>query len=450
MVRLTRRVFTDLAIWMMGLGLAMGLVFPFFVILLGVPSEDVLSPVFFAACVAAGLTVGAVNIRLARAVVGERLSVLAQRMRFVEGSLQAAMQSGSMGDCTPEHCRIVIDSEDEIGESARAFNQLVEALSLSLETASAVRTFTDTLASQLEVDVLAEKALEQLVQHTGAAAGAILIDVDGQMNVAASQGLRSPDSLISSEHVRRALRTETGHSVLLPDDITVDGVLTDFCPREALVEPVVYKESTLGVIILAGAAPFRDEDRSRLQLFRQGLALALQNALAHERLQRLAALDPLTGAYNRRFGLARLREEFRRAARLNSPVGVLMFDLDHFKDVNDTYGHLAGDQVLVRIARAARTVIRDGDILVRYGGEEFLAILPAASLSDAAEVSERLRRVVQDTVVHEDEQEVRVTISVGATAYPEMDVADETALVQRADRALYRAKDAGRNRVVMS
>jgi two-component system cell cycle response regulator len=94
----------------------------------------------------------------------------------------------------------------------------------------------------------------------------------------------------------------------------------------------------------------------------------------------------LTGAYNRRLGIARLHEEFGRAVRMAVPLGVLMFDLDHFKPVNDTYGHLAGDRVLVRVGKLARSVMHDGDIMVRYGGEEFLAILPGASRNDLSQV----------------------------------------------------------------
>ena len=89
-------------------------------------------------------------------------------------------------------------------------------------------------------------------------------------------------------------------------------------------------------------------------------------------------MDPLTDAYNRRFGLARLREEFSRAVRAENPLGILMLDLDHFKAINDTYGHLVGDRVLRAVATACRRVVREGDILIRYGGEEFLVLLPGA------------------------------------------------------------------------
>ena len=450
MIRLTRKVFTDLAIWMIGLGLLMGLIFPFFVALMGIPARSVLTPWFFGACMAAGLIVGATNIGLARLVVGRRLRILAERMHHVASNLEDVAGGSDLSRCKPDECLLTVDSEDEIGESSQAFNHLVQTLALSLQTEAAVQTFTEMLSSQLDVNDLTDRALHQLLEHTHAGAGAILVETEGEVQVAVSHGIRAANTISASDYVRQALRTEKRQSVLLPEDIVVEGVLTDFRPREVLIDPILYKEVTLGAIVLASGSGFTAEERNRLDLFRQGLALALHNALLYDRLQRLAALDPLTSLYNRRFGMARLHEEFGRAVRVTAPLGVLMFDIDHFKQVNDIYGHLAGDRVLVRVAKLARTVMRDGDVIVRYGGEEFLAILPGASRNDLYNVGERLRRMIEDAAVADGEQTIRVTVSIGATAYPEVDAEDETALVKQADKALYAAKESGRNRVLMA
>jgi two-component system, cell cycle response regulator len=148
--------------------------------------------------------------------------------------------------------------------------------------------------------------------------------------------------------------------------------------------------------------------------------------------------------------MMRLREEFGRAVRINAPLGVLMFDLDYYKSVNDTYGHHIGDRILAHIAAVARSTMREGDVLVRYGGDEFVVILPAASREDVSQVAERLRRKVEETSLVDGDQTVRVTISLGGTAYPELDARDEIGFVRCADRALYSAKEAGRNRVIMA
>jgi diguanylate cyclase (GGDEF)-like protein len=449
-MRVTKKVFHDLAIWMIAFGLGIGIVFPFFVILLGVPARTALTVTFFLACLGAGAAAGVINFALARVVVGSRMKLLAKAMTHIEENLLSMAISGDMNQCTPEECLIDVDSEDEIGESAAAFNQLVEALAHSMETQSAVRSFSEMLSSQLELEGLATQALRQFLEHTGASAGAILCESGGELSVASSHGLKDVESLADSDHIRLAARTGESQIICMPDDVQVDGVMAHFRPSEIAVLPATYKSIPLGVVLLATSDSFDSDARTRMELFRQSLGLALNNAVAHDRLQRLAALDPLTGVYNRRFGLSRLHEEFDRAVRMNAPMGVLMIDIDHFKQVNDTYGHLVGDRVLIAVTGIAKTILRDGDVLIRYGGEEFLAVLPAASSEDLNLVGERLRRAVEDSSVADGSQTIRVTISLGGASYPNQNVAKEDALVQLADEALYQAKDSGRNRLILS
>ena len=401
MVRITRKVFTDLSIFMIGLGLIIGVVFPFFVSWMGIPREFVFKPWFFVACITAGIIVGALNIRLARTIVGSRMKLLGNRMQFVTQNLQLIKEGKNINSCSPEQCKIMVDSEDEIGDSAQAFNSLVETLFSSMETENALNEFTHLLGSQLAVRDLSEKALQQLMEHTHSTAGAIIIENDAALEVVVSQGIRDVNRLLESDHVKSAVRYENRVQLSLPLDVQVEGVLTDFRPREVIIQPVLYKDVVLGLIILASVKDYSPDELTRLNLFSQSLALALHNALLFDRLERLAALDSLTGIYNRRFGMIRLHEEFGRALRMNAPIGVLMMDLDHFKQVNDTYGHLTGDRVLLRLARVARSVLREGDILVRYGGEEFLAILPGASRHDVTNIGERLRRKVSETRLEE-------------------------------------------------
>jgi diguanylate cyclase (GGDEF)-like protein len=230
----------------------------------------------------------------------------------------------------------------------------------------------------------------------------------------------------------------------------MEGVLADFRPGEILVLPASYKGVPLGVTVLGKTGSYQEEELTRLELFRQGFGLALNNALAHDRLQRLAALDPLTGVYNRRFGLGRLHEEFERSIRSTIPLGLLMLDIDHFKSVNDTYGHQAGDRILKSIAAIIKSILREGDILVRYGGEEFLAILPAAASEDLELIGERIRRSVEESSHPYDSQTIRGTISIGGAAFPNQNVEKESALLQLADDSLYKAKETGRNRVIVA
>lgn len=450
-MRITRKVFHDLAIWMACFGLSIGMVFPFFVTMLGVPADIALKKVFFAACLGAGALAGILNYCLARWVVGVRLRVLANSMSQVEQNLNKMTYKGDLSDCTPDNCMITVDSEDEIGESALAFNRLVESLSMSMKTQVAVRSFSKMLTSHLEIENLAQNALMQFFEHTDAVGGLILYESDGELKIAASHGLRSPELVAESDHVMVAVRTGQRQIVSIPGDVRIEGIVMDIQPSEIMFFPIKNKSVPLGVVVLATGRRFEEEQQNRIDLFIQGLALALNNAIAHEDLQRLAALDPLTGIYNRRFGLSRLHEEFVRSVRANTPLGVMMFDLDHFKVVNDTYGHFVGDRVLKSICGIAKSsLLREGDVLFRYGGEEFGAVLPATSAEDLRCIAERLRKGIEENVLSDGANVVRVTVSIGCAAYPSQNVDSEDLLIQLADKALYQAKDAGRNQVVFS
>jgi two-component system cell cycle response regulator len=166
-------------------------------------------------------------------------------------------------------------------------------------------------------------------------------------------------------------------------------------------------------------------------------------------LERLSISDGLTGLYNHRHIHGLLAEEFERVARTHDCMSVAMFDLDHFKSVNDTYGHQAGDRVLVELADILREVARDVDRLGRYGGEEFMVLLPETCIDDAAVFVERVRReVARRPFDAGSDQPLRMTISAGVATYPHDTIPDVESLVRLADQALYTAKDTGRNRVV--
>jgi diguanylate cyclase (GGDEF)-like protein len=174
-------------------------------------------------------------------------------------------------------------------------------------------------------------------------------------------------------------------------------------------------------------------------------ALALRQLLRARRLRRLAMIDDLTGLANRRSILALLDQQLRGARRDDAPVSVVAFDIDHFKRINDTWGHDAGDRALKRIAALARSAVRASDRIGRVGGEEFLAVLPRSSAMVAREIAERVRETTAAADFDEVAPGLRITLSLGvATRVPGE---SGQKLGKRADEALYRAKQGGRNRV---
>jgi diguanylate cyclase (GGDEF)-like protein len=174
--------------------------------------------------------------------------------------------------------------------------------------------------------------------------------------------------------------------------------------------------------------------------------LLMHKERADEESSRLATTDPLTGVFNRRTFIELAEQELARAHRAGTPLTIMMLDLDHFKQVNDTCGHLVGDEVLVSFTRLIRDCIRRGDLVVRYGGEEFCVLLPSTTLAAATALAERIRTTCAAEPL--TERAFKVTVSIGLTARPSTGVTRLNDLLARADEALYRAKDGGRNQVV--
>ncbi|MEO6143852.1 MAG: GGDEF domain-containing protein, partial [Dermatophilaceae bacterium] len=267
---------------------------------------------------------------------------------------------------------------------------------------------------------------------------------------AGSCGIRQAEDLTTNETVLAALRTGRPSVLHLSTDVMVSGSLVDFIPQEVQVIPVSYGVVPVGVLVVAFAQPSSNEAGAVLNATMPGLAVALNNALNHENLQRVAAMDPLTGVYNRRFGLQRLAEEYGRSIRSGDPLGLLMFDLDHFKAVNDTYGHVVGDRVLQSVVRATRQVLREGDVFMRYGGEEFMIVLPGAGRDDLVQAAERVRRSVAEAEISEAGQRIAVTVSIGGSGLPDKSASSPEDLIVVADAALYTSKESGRDRWVVA
>jgi diguanylate cyclase (GGDEF)-like protein len=163
-----------------------------------------------------------------------------------------------------------------------------------------------------------------------------------------------------------------------------------------------------------------------------------------------ASRDALTQIYNKRFFVERLQSEFAFAQRHSAPLSLIIFDIDHFKQVNDTYGHLAGDYVLAELAKVITPVIRSEDIFARYGGEEFVIMSRSTDPPSAAVVSERIRASIEEYAFEFEGTKLPITISVGLAAMPHPEVKQPEDLVAAADKALYEAKHGGRNRVVVA
>lgn len=220
----------------------------------------------------------------------------------------------------------------------------------------------------------------------------------------------------------------------------------DPASADHLCLPLVAGGCTRGVLGVEGVPSLTDHERNIFEMVVALLAAALGNAALIRDLHDSSVRDPLTGCFTRPHTFEFFATELRRARRSRAPLSVVMFDLDHFKAINDTHGHLGGDAVLAAIGGCMQAVLRGGDVKCRYGGEEFLLVLPDTPLAGAHHVAETLRRRIAGSPVPWTGRDITVTASFGATTIAQGEL-DPFAVIARADAALYRAKRAGRNRV---
>lgn len=245
-----------------------------------------------------------------------------------------------------------------------------------------------------------------------------------------------------------ALRLGQPHLALQDADLRCrhieETAAADFCL------PLAAHHETLGMLHLSIAATEPADIQGKQTMasaFAEQVALGLRNLQLREQLRELSIRDPVTGLMNRRYMEESLLRELSRAIRKKLPLSVVMIDVDHFKHFNDTFGHEAGDQVLKEFANLLERQLRGSDLACRYGGEEFILILPEASKDAALEKAEAIREAVKQLKIFSGSQPVgTVTISGGTAVFPE-DGENSQQLLAAADAALYRAKEAGRDRV---
>jgi diguanylate cyclase (GGDEF)-like protein len=318
-----------------------------------------------------------------------------------------------------------------------AFENFVEHSPRQQSAAEIRRFFFDTVRARLEPE-------QALVAAADAAAG--LLEVVERLAPAAPEAPSIMTQPAACPAIRSGKPVCVGDTALLP---------TCRCELEVprapayLCLPLLYEGSLSGLVSLTGpAGHWTDERRAQASRYAAHLAreLAVQERLAHA--QRQAMVDELTGLYNRRFGEEYLRKLVALGRRFHRAFALLVLDLDHFKAFNDSFGHLAGDRLLRAFAAALMRPMRQSALAARWGGEEFLVILPETDADGALRVAQRLRSAIVQVRL-EETPATPVTVSIGVAVFPEHG-GDERELLAAADRALYRAKNSGRNRAELA
>jgi len=220
--------------------------------------------------------------------------------------------------------------------------------------------------------------------------------------------------------------------------------------QSLLILPLLVREEPIGTFALAarGRDVFGGQVRPTLQALSNQLAVALSNAASVRRLAELATTDGLTGCYNKRYFNEELKARLNAAERFGRQLSLVITDIDHFKVVNDTYGHSTGDVVIRELGQILQRLKRETDVVARFGGEEFCVLCEETDAEGAMHLAERVRQELEQTVFETELGKLKVTCSLGVATYPDHAKLRD-GLFDAADRALYQAKHTGRNRVAV-
>jgi diguanylate cyclase (GGDEF)-like protein len=395
------------------------------------------------------------------AAAGLLLTVVARGLAQPFADLTEAAERVVEGDLDTT---IATDEEGEAGRLGTAFNRVTDELRRSLRELERSREdlrvslerIGDTLTSTHDLDGLLQVVLETARATLGARAGVVLQQRGEQVTLVAEQGLRDAG-------LRTPTRVQPGTGVLgrvISTGVAARGPLgsgpTTLQPTGAephtgnvLAVPLRSMGSVVGVVALydrLDERPFDAADEDALGTLAGQASIAIDNVQLHHEAQRLSTTDPLTGLWNFRYLSMSLAREIERSTRFDRPLAVLMLDLDHFKSVNDAYGHARGDAVLRELAHRVHEQIREVDTFARYGGEEFVVVLPETTVEGAAQLADRICVAVRrEPFLMDADEPLDVTVSIGGAAFPEHGSTPAT-LMRAADKALYVAKDEGRDR----
>lgn len=357
--------------------------------------------------------------------------------------------------------QIPVRSRDEVGQLAMAFNDMTARLEDTItqlyssrdQLQRAVRRVGETLRSTHDMRQILDSVINTATDAVDADAGILWTFTSTRDELYPVIGSRIPTEGLGRVPVGKGvvgLVAERGSAIVVAPNKAA--------PRRATAEPSfpvglaipLYSEDRItGVIALYRNEnhPFTREDYETVLFLAEQGGVAIENVLLHDEARRLSITDGLTGVWNRRYLQMQFRQVLATSMRFNRPFSVLMLDLDHFKEVNDTHGHQRGDAILIEFAHRVSAILREVDTFARYGGEEFICLLSETDVTGAVTTAEKIHEVIRSQpFAGVAEDPIRITTSIGVASYPDHGSSYQD-LVEAADRALYQAKQQGRDRV---
>lgn len=302
-----------------------------------------------------------------------------------------------------------------------------------------IREIKEELKSLKKLETTVEDKHEQLLKKEEAYLGEINESIEKELTVIVLGTVKKTinKEMTALKMLRRHIRNQVRHQVTKEINTAIGRLIPDI---KKMIKDEIKKVS-LDIMNQLRRQTGRQLVRESVELIKESTSVLMEQK---EDSERRAIMDQLTGCFNRRYFETRMDEELSLAKRFRNKMCMIMFDIDHFKKVNDTYGHQAGDTVLMEVSAVAKGCLRGEDYLCRYGGEEFAIIMPETSVDEAHEVAERMRKLIEEHAFYGGNQLINVTISLGIAGYPEHAIIKEK-LIEKADAALYAAKNSGRN-----
>jgi diguanylate cyclase (GGDEF)-like protein len=345
---------------------------------------------------------------------------------------------------------------DEIGQLGRAFNTMSASIRQKIEQLSAINNVVLGIHAHIDLELLLQDVVNVARRLINAEMSVlILLDEQGKKIKYFKTSMPKPCAMKDQPEGKGLLGVvvKKGLAIRLAnmkEDLRSVGLPADHPPIHTLLGiPIKINDKPIGGVFLANKADngrFTLEDEELLLILVYQAAVAIENARLLEAAHRLAITDGLTGLLNHREFYRRLADYLKGSERYHYAVSLLMIDIDHFKQFNDTYGHQMGDQVLKTVGDTIKTQVRDVDVCARYGGEEFVVILANTDTSQAVMLAERMRSVIFAYPFKHDGIRSQLSVSIGIASFPK-DADNIKDLVKRADEALYMAKESGRNKV---
>ncbi|WP_051904515.1 GGDEF domain-containing protein [Hippea jasoniae] len=453
MVVKQKSIVRESLIYMLLLGVVIGILFlPVADIVFHLPKTKIYSLPFILTTVSSGIFVGSISFLIVKFVVLNRLKELEEKIEAITQNIfnYQVGKIGSVDECT--NCYLKIPSRDILGSIATKYNALIRIIRNQFYQHELIENYSQKISKIVTRDDLNKITTEFFIEKLSLIGCEIYsLTYTGEIDFVFSKGVHSN---LSEQKILSLNDILDKNQIISMKDKDVELVEFGSCaikPKEVYYYPIIHSNFRL-LVVFYSPSFITKEKRTLIDHILNEYKFAYESAQMYEKMQKMAAYDELTGIYNRRFGMKRLIEEYKRALRTESCFCVLMIDIDFFKKINDTYGHQAGDYILASIGKIIQSNFRAEDIVMRYGGEEFFCVMSNSNIQNGKKKAELLRKKVQETTFVWKNTKINVTISVGVSNYdiknsPKKELDEIIAL---ADQALYAAKKGGRNKVIVA